>query len=477
MSSSSREPLKSKIANEQTENEASSNNGAKILMTPSKPKKRSGAKLMSSIKKKGGKLRRALTPPKDLTVGLAKTPAKTPNRLTLSGKFHNAAQYQLKSCEMDPDPFQVEIPSHSSLLASCKICSIMDDYVDVGGIDFDFSSLMPYGSNSPDVNVLLLGGQLERKEDEDKKDPILAKLQNVASDVVVEGFFREHGDETVGRVECSIFSSESMRQFIVVYSGSSKLQDRPLHGPQKTKGTSKNKGEGKDEEGITGSKRTKLSINEDLHSDVNETVLKAYNDTNLEESIFTLLSRLTGFNPFFDVTIAGHSFGGMLATVAAYKYAKRKPASRIRCHVFGSPKLGGQSFRRDIHSLPNLNIVRVERSTDPFIDLPEYHHQGKEFVHLGHCLRFNPGLLTSLTMSDETRPVDVQLYRFDKYRPSASFVSSSVTQVRNLSKLKIGNEIRSYQKDLEKVLNLNLPWPDSFVGETSGKQVCNGFLA
>jgi len=375
----------------------------------------------------------------------------------------------MKSCEMDPDPFQVEIPAHSSLLASCKICSIMDDYVEVGGIDFDFSSLMPFGSNSPDVNVLLLGGQLERKEDEDKLNPFLVKLQDVASDVVVEGFFREHGDETVGRVECSIFSSESMRQFTVVYSGSSKLQDRPLHGPQKTKGNSKNRGEVKDEENRTVSY-------EALHSDVNETVLKAYNDTNLEESIFTLLSRLTGFKPFFDVAFVGHSFGGTLATVAAYKYGKRKPASRIRCHLFGSPKLGGQSFRRDIHSLPNLNIVRVERSTDPFIDLPEY-HQGNEFVHLGHCLRFNPGLLTSLTMSDETRPVDVQLYRFDKYRPSASFVSSSVTQVRNLSKLKIGNEIRSYQKDLEKVLNLNLPWPDSFVGEVSGKQVCNGFLA
>ncbi len=92
-------------------------------------------------------------------------------------------------------------------------------------------------------------------------------------------------------------------------------------------------------------------------------------------------------------------------------------------------------------------------------------------------MKFNPGHLTSQPMSEETRPVDVRHYRFDKYRPSASFVSSSVTQVRNLSKLKIGNEIRSYQKDLEKVLNLNLPWPDSFVGETSGKQVCNGFLA
>jgi len=165
----------------------------------------------------------------------------------------------------------------------------------------------------------------------------------------------------------------------------------------------------------------------------------------------------------------------MLATVAAYTYSKKKPAARIRCHVFGSPKLGGQSFRREIHSLPNLNIIRVERSTDPFIDLPEL--QGSEFVHVGQCVRFDPSLLSSLTTSDDTRPVDIQLYRFDKFRPSASFVSSSVNSVRNLSKFKIGNEIRSYQKDLEKVTNLNLPWPDSFAGEVSGKQIANGYLA
>eukprot|EP00979_Chaetoceros_neogracilis_P015364 scaffold5776_cov113-Chaetoceros_neogracile.AAC.1 len=107
---------------------------------------------------------------------------------------------------MDPHPFQVEIPTHEDLLSSCKICSVFDNYVEIGGVDFDFASLMPFGSKCPDVNVLLMGGQPERLEKNasqgsEKLNPILASLREVAKDIVVEGFFREHGDEKVGRVE------------------------------------------------------------------------------------------------------------------------------------------------------------------------------------------------------------------------------------------------------------------------------------
>jgi len=39
-----------------------------------------------------------------------------------------------------------------------------------------------------------------------------------------------------------------------------------------------------------------------------------------------------------------------------------------------------------------------------------------------------------------------------------------------MSKFKIGNEIKSYVKDLEKILHLGLSWTKSFVGEV-GKGV------
>jgi len=440
---------------------------AKLLRTPSKHK-RSGSNIMSSIKKKGGKLRRNLTPPKNMNVGCAKTPVrtKTPLPLTFSPKFCNAHQYEIKSCEMDPSPFQIELPSHDSILVSCKICAVLDDYVELGGVDFDFSSLMPFGEKSPDINALLLGDANAAS----KAHPILAKLQDAVSDIAVQGFYRDHVDG-IGRVEVCIFSSEIMRQFFVVYRGSSQLQDRPISGSQ-TKGESAKPDAAKENRDDD----TPAEINNTtvLNTDVNAAVLKAYNETNLEESIFTLLNRLTGWKPFCDVTMIGHAFGGTLATLAACKYSKSKPAARVRCHVFGSPRMGGQAFRNEVHSLPNLHVIRIERSTDPFISLPE--NQGSEWTHVGHCLRLSPSLLTSFATADETRPCDVQLYRFDKLRPSSSFAASSVNSVCNFSKLKIGNEIRSYQKDLDKVSVRNFHWPDRFAGEVSGKHIANGYL-
>lgn len=489
MNTPTREPLKPKHENhERAEHVPASGSKASTIlvqhMTPSaggnkQGTKRNGSSILSSIKKKGGKIRRALTPPKDILVGCAKTPLKlkTPQPLTFSPKFRNAGQYQLKSCEMDPSPFQIEMPLYQSILSSCKICAIMDNYVELGGVNFDFSSLMPFGGTSPDINVLLMGGPFEPKKEETEGNPILSKLQDVTKDIVVEGFYREHVHE-IGRIEVCIFSSESQRQFYVVYRGSSKLQDHPIHGPQKKGCRDPNNDESDD----SGEESGDPKRDDALRNDVNEMVLQAYNQTNLEQSIFTLLNRLTGFKPFYDVCIMGHSFGGMLATIAAYKYAKRKPATRIRCHVFGSPKVGGRSFRDEVHSLPNLNIVRVERGTDPFVFLPTAPttgtHSSSEWMHVGHSLRFHPSLLTTFTVANESRPVEIHLHRFDKLRPSASFVTASVNSVCNFSKLKIGNEIRSYLKDLEKVSSLNLAWPDTFAGEVSRNQpVLNGYLA
>ena len=480
MTNASRAVLRPKSDNDKVSVTETSNptKGLPFTTPTKKGHKRSRSSFMSSMKKKGGKLRRALTPPRHLQVGCAKTPVrpKTPVPLTLASKFDNADTYQIKSCENDPDPFQIEIPTHGSIQTSCKICAVLDNYVECGGVDFDFSSLMPYGGPNPDFNTILLDGVTandENSKDEktsSKKHPILAKLQDAASDIVVEGFYREHADDDIGRVEVCIFSSESLRQFHVVYRGSSKLQDRPIYGNQ-IKALTQSDDSIDDNDPASDDKAIRKETQ--ALNDVNSTVLKAYNETNLEESVFMLLHRLTSFKPFCGVTFTGHSFGGALATVAAGKFGKMKPETRIHCHVFGSPKIGGFQFRNEIHSLPNLNVVRVERSTDPFVSLSER----SEWSHVGHCLRIHPGLFDSLTTSDEARPVDIKLYRFDKFRPSSTFVKSSVNSVCNFSKLKIGNEIRSYQKDLDKVPSLKLPWPVSFEGEVSGKQISSGYLA
>ncbi len=492
--------------------------------TPQILKRKKHPTIMSSLKKKGGKLlKKTLTPPRHLDVGCGKTPKrpKTPGQklvfggegvdddkrdnvfgglssdddngvdnLTLSPKFKNAKQYEIRSCELDPSAFQLEIPSHDRVLANCKLCVTMDNYVELVGVDFDFSDLMPWGQKK--VNATASGGAIKNSTDTtsshiesekahshgSKEHQILDNLQNAISDIVVEGFFREYYEdknmeEGLGRVEVCIFSSHALNQIFVVYRGSSDVQDRPINGFQMKKVTSLRPGTNAEypKKSSSTSKRRKID------KDLNSLILDAYH-CNLEESVFTLLHRLTGLRPFCDVTMVGHSFGGALATIAAYKYAKSRPATRVRCQTFGCPRLGGADFRNDVHSLPNLNVTKIERSTDPFISMPE----GVEWNHVGHTLRIiqSSSAMVSLGMRlpAEARPVEFHLYRFDKHRPGTSLVTTSVNSVNNLRKLKIGNEIKSYQKDLDKVDSLNLPWVDSFIGfQTEGKQISSGYYA
>ena len=77
----------------------------------------------------------------------------------------------------------------------------------------------------------------------------------------------------------------------------------------------------------------------------------------------------------------------------------------------------------------------------------------------------NPSSLPFTNLSGEARPVEILAYRFDKHKPLSNFVKNSVQSSSNMSKFKIGNEIESYVKDIEKILHLGLSWTESSVGE------------
>ena len=56
---------------------------------------------------------------------------------------------------------------------------------------------------------------------------------------------------------------------------------------------------------------------------------------------------------------------------------------RVSCHVFGSPRVGGEEWRQAVHSVPNLRIYRAENGSDPYVMLPN----GNEWVHCGHAIQ------------------------------------------------------------------------------------------
>lgn len=308
--------------------------------TPKRPPSSRANFLLSSMKKSGRKLNRTLTPPRNIAVGCSSSSNKSArrrtciNHLTLSPQLLlDAPKYQIRSSEMDPTAFQVDLPPFDEIFSHAKICAVMDNYTEVGGREFDFSSLMLWKVRDK---------QSYPRQEEDSRDesspsitstcslesPIHSALKDAVPDILVEGFFREYFDDKssesgLGRVEAVVFSSEHRRQFIVCYRGSSDVQNRPVHGNS-----------------------TKLAENYSLQQS-----LKILNDC-----VYSLLYRLSILKPFCDVTMTGHSFGGVLSTYSGEFFAREHPVMRISCHVFGCPRVSDLDFRRSAHSLPNFKV-------------------------------------------------------------------------------------------------------------------------
>ncbi len=98
--------------------------------------------------------------------------------------------------------------------------------------------------------------------------------------------------------------------------------------------------------------------------------------------------------------------------------------------------------------------------------------EGSEWTHVGHSILL-PQISTNNSnciSSSNLVGVDHQVvaHRFDKHRPSSNFMKHGFNVVENIFKGKVGNEIHSYLKDLEKLTSL----PDTFVGEDVGDGIC-----
>jgi hypothetical protein len=126
-------------------------------------------------------------------------------------------------------------------------------------------------------------------------------------------------------------------------------------------------------------------FHEDQKVQVVDTFRSAYFGTSLEKTVFTLLANLAMRKPFFDVAITGPSFGAAIAIIASFRYASLKPQMRVSCHVFGSPRVGGEGWRQMVHSVPNLRLYRIVNGSDPYVLLPN----GNEWVHCGNAIRIS----------------------------------------------------------------------------------------
>ena len=178
---------------------------------------------------------------------------------------------------------------------------------------------------------------------------------------------------------------------------------------------------------------------------------------NLEDRLFSILTRLSARHPFCDVVMIGHVFGASLATIASIRYAGMYPMMKVFCRCFGSPRVGGNDMRDLAHSLPNLNIVRIENGQDLNVNQPCENN----WKHVGHTL--------TLTIENEDDQSEAQIcaYRFDKMRPAlqSRMFLPFTNFITRRKKILRDQKIRSYIQSIEKFTHMGRPWVEGFVGE------------
>ncbi len=180
-----------------------------------------------------------------------------------------------------------------------------------------------------------------------------------------------------------------------------------------------------------------------------------YNEAGLEEKLFQSLNALTTENPFCDICFCAHSFAGNVATIAAVKCAELHPMMTIKCHMFGSPKMGLPSFRQRAHSLPNLRIFAIEFGSDYYVNQP---HEAC-WTNVGHSIVVSrmSGFASKKNISPRKERVVAQAFKFGKNK----------TQQARMKKyqMKADHDMRVYLHAIESFTHLGCQWMKNFEGE------------
>jgi hypothetical protein len=178
------------------------------------------------------KLKKQVTPPRHYYSSHAVDTNSNPDEMGLLGTgFEGLDMYRMTSTELDPSNFQIELPSKKEVLVHAKICNLMNGYTAVQR-DFNFAMLSGITRSTLEKEYVkstnedpMIAGIFHRD--------VVKQVLECADDLVVEGFFREYGkvnrEENGGeRIEACVFSSESLRQIIVCFRGSTAAQAKPV---------------------------------------------------------------------------------------------------------------------------------------------------------------------------------------------------------------------------------------------------------
>lgn len=367
--------------------------------------------------------------------------------------FADKSQEKLRTSELDPFPHQVDLPTFTDVSINAELCSLLDNYRNVDQ-NFDFKQMV--GLSRLSMEAFVRSGIVPSSCSlVNNHCPIVKSILECTDDLMVEDFFAfGKVDDVDNRVEVAIFKSESRREIITVWRGTTDAQTKPVK-----------------------NREVKNFQAKDVKEHIFPSFYKAYYQQDLEAKVFARLEILMQENPFFDLVTTGFSQGAALATICASQFASSYAMMRVSCIVFGSPKVGCEEFRLKNHSLPNLKIVRIQTEDDPFVNSPA----DTVFVHVGHTILLSTK--SQSTMKPHSPPNSprhvgnkktlraVYAYKFNT-PPQAKSVFSRINKITPTNKKSYQqHSVNSYVNGLKSLKRLELPWPNDFVGENVGTGV------
>ena len=226
-------------------------------------------------------------------------------KLSLNSSYiEDNNRYMIRTSELEPSLFQLNIPSIHDMLCNIRLCY----YVFNRKYNIDIDDDLDVVDNS-----------------------LIDQQQQVENKIVLEDIIRANDT-----YEVYLFNNTNENRIIICYHAISKPKQN------------------------TTTRKTKDAIKEMSSDEVNTPFYNAYN-TLPEKLITTRIKSLKSNNPFADVVFVGYStWNASIATIASIRYATYHSNTRVYCNAFGAPRIGTQIFKDYAHSLPNLNIFRVE---------------------------------------------------------------------------------------------------------------------
>lgn len=270
----------------------------------------------------------------------------------------------VRTSEVDATAWQLEIPARCEFEVAAKVAQFLESYekeeclldlTTLGSISSMDLRRFAAGDFSPSTTAL---SECHRATVE--------SLLECSDNLTVQGFLTtptESGDRR------QVLVLERQRQFLCVFTGTTAEQQGKFPKPSE--------------------------LTEALGVSVYGDRLEAVQG--FEASLFGLLDKLTEENPFYDVVFGGHCYGGAMATLAAFRYARIHADLRIAALVTACPKVGGPNFRLAAHSLPNLKVMRVEYGSS----------RAANSLSVGHTIRIHPSVTTNKVVNHP-----VKAYKF-----------------------------------------------------------------